>query len=151
MQERRKKNRAGLGERRKEDVELIADHLKEHGSVSLYVYGTGMLPLLYPGDIALIRREKLENMRDGDVVLFQRGAQLRAQRIGEEKNAAANISGPLLDLSSPSGANHGEEYLGKIVRLRRDSEKMSGSAKGKTGGLARKSRDANRKEKAITK
>jgi hypothetical protein len=152
MRVRRKKNRAGLGERRKEDVALIADHLKERGSVSLHVYGTGMLPLLYPGDIALIRREKLENMRDGDVVLFQRGAQLHAQRIGEEENTAAGVSAALLDLARSSGASDGQEYLGKIVRLRRDNEKAGRSGtKTTTGEGARKSRAAGSKKKVLAK
>jgi hypothetical protein len=140
MRERRKTGRAGLGERRKEDVESIADSLRERGSVSLHVYGNGMAPLLHPGDIALIRREKLENMRNGDVVLFQRGAQLLAQRVGEKENTGTNISGALLDLSTSSEVADKREYLGKIVQLRRDNEKVSRSPKKTKSAVARKSR-----------
>ena len=82
MQERRK-NQPGRGERRRADAYRIADALKRRGRVSLHVQGDGMMPFVQPGDVALIRRDKLENMRSGDVVLLQRGNHLIAQRIGE--------------------------------------------------------------------
>src|ERR1700684_3694694 len=97
--EERRKNRAGSGERRKADAERIAEELKKRGRTSVHVRGTSMLPLVRPGDVALIRRDKLENMRSGDVVLMQRGDHLIAKRIGEDE-------------VSSGAANSGEEMLG---------------------------------------
>src|SRR6202051_4187285 len=91
--EERRKNRAGSGERRKADAERIADELKKRGRTSILVRGTSLLPLVRPGDVALIRRDKLENMRSGDVVLMQRGDHLIAKRIGEDEDGGAGISG----------------------------------------------------------
>src|ERR1700736_6355525 len=92
--EERRKNRLGSGERRKADAERIADELKTRGRTEIHVRGTSMLPLVRPGDVALIRRDKLENMRSGDVVLMQRGDHLIAKRIGEDEDSgAAGISG----------------------------------------------------------
>jgi len=89
-----------------------------------------MLPLVRPDDVALIRRDKLENMRSGDVVLMQRGDHLIAKRIGEDEDAGgAAISGEEM-LSAGAGsqivsAQHREqELLGKIVRVRRKKEKI---------------------------
>src|ERR1700681_1199732 len=92
--EERRKNRSGTGERRKADAERIADELNKRGRTAIRVRGTSMLPLVRPGDVALIRRDKLENMRSGDVVLMQRGDHLIAKRIGEDEDAVgAGISG----------------------------------------------------------
>jgi len=147
--EERRKNRAGSGERRKADAERIADELKKCGRTSVHVRGTSLLPLVRPGDVALIRRDKLENMRSGDVVLMQRGDHLIAKRIGEDEDAAAGILGEVpvgSGAESPAtsglgrelGQRQGEypgaqpELLGKIVRVRREKDKIKLGTKKKT-------------------
>jgi Peptidase S24-like len=140
--EERRKNRAGSGERRKADAERIADELKKRGRTSIHVRGTGMLPLVRPGDVALIRRDKLENMRSGDVVLMQRGDHLIAKRIGEgEDGGGAEISGEEFlgsgaesqDVSGRSKElRERPELLGKIVRVRREKDKIELGTKKKT-------------------
>jgi hypothetical protein len=131
--EERRKNQPGRGERRKADATRIADALKRRGRISMYVQGTSMLPLVRPGDVALIRRDKLENMRSGDVVLFQRGAHLLAKRIGEdgaaESEGSENLSASLEDRENASGRNESEECLGQIVRLHRQAEEIDLSNK----------------------
>ena len=144
--EERRKNRAGSGERRKADAERIADELKKRGRTSVHVRGTSLLPLVRPGDVALIRRDKLENMRAGDVVLMQRGDHLIAKRIGEDEDSGAGISGEGLlgsGADSPETSELGreldqrqgeqpdaqQELLGKIVRVRRKKEKIELGAK----------------------
>ena len=129
----RRKNHLGSGERRKADAERIADALNRRGRTAIHVRGTSMLPLVRPGDVALIRRDKLENMRSGDVVLMQRGDHLIAKRIGEDEDGGAGISGEELvgpgaerQNVSGRGQSQGErpELLGKIVRVRREKEKI---------------------------
>jgi hypothetical protein len=142
--EERRKNRSGSGERRKADAERIADALKRRGRTAIHVRGTGMLPLVRPGDVALIRRDKLENMRAGDVVLIQRGEQLIAKRIGEDGDSGG---AEILDLGEEMVASGGDgqdgsgrgqqvgqqqgeqlgeqqECLGKIVRVRREKKEI---------------------------
>jgi hypothetical protein len=119
MQERRK-NQPGRGERRQADAHRIADVLKRRGRVSLHVQGDGMMPFVQPGDLALIRRDKLENMRSGDVVLLQRGNHLIAQRIGEGddfENAGENRA-------DASGQGEQQKCLGQIMRVRRKAEEI---------------------------
>jgi hypothetical protein len=144
VMEERRKNHLGSGERRKADAERIADALKRRGRTAIHVRGTGMLPLVRPGDVALIRRDKLENMRAGDVVLIQRGDQLVAKRIGEDGDSGgAEIldlgeemvagradgqdgSGRGQQVGQQQGKQLGEqqECLGKIVRVRREKKKI---------------------------
>jgi hypothetical protein len=138
VMEERRKNRLGSGERRKADAERIADALKRRGRTAIHVRGTSMLPLVRPGDVALIRRDKLENMRSGDVVLMQRGDHLIAKRIGDDEDAgSAGILGEGMvgagadsQNVSSGGDQLGEqqECLGKIVRVRRKKEKIELSA-----------------------
>jgi hypothetical protein len=137
--EERRKNQIGSGERRKADTSRIADALKRRGRIAMHVRGTSMLPLVRPGDVALIRRDKLENMRSGDVVLMQCGDHLIAKRIGEDKDSGgAIISGEqVLDAGGDSEnasaqgqyRDEQQECLGKIVRVRRDKKKIELGAK----------------------
>ena len=138
--EERRKNQSGSGERRKADAERIADELKRRGRTAIHVRGTSMLPLVRPGDVALIRRDKLENMRSGDVVLMQRGDHLIAKRIGEDEDSGgAGISGEEIlgagaDSQNVSGrwresGASNRNCLGKIVRVRREKEKIELGAK----------------------
>jgi|ERR1700722_7023813 len=136
--EERRKNRAGSGERRKADAERIADELKKRGRTSVHVRGASLLPLVRPGDVALIRRDKLENMRSGDVVLMQRGDHLVAKRIGDDEDSGGGISGAVLlgagadsqDVSERREQREAQqELLGKIVRVRRKKEKTDVGAK----------------------
>ena len=136
--EERRKNHSGTGERRKADAARIADALKRRGRIAMHVRGTSMMPLVRPGDVALIRRDKLENMRSGDVVLMQRGDHLIAKRIGEDEDSGAGISGAemlggeadrqnVTERSEKQGEQ--QECLGKIVRVRREKEKIELSGK----------------------
>jgi peptidase S24-like protein len=138
--EERRKNRAGSGERRKADAERIADELKKRGRTLVHVHGTSLLPLVRPGDVALIRRDKLKNMRSGDVVLMQRGEHLIAKRIGEDEGSGDGISGAVLLGSGADSQDVSErreqrgaqqELLGKIVGVRRKKEKIELGAKEK--------------------
>jgi Peptidase S24-like len=122
MQERRK-NQPGRGERRRADAHRIADALKRRGRISLHVQGDGMMPFVQPGDVALVRRGKLENMRSGDVVLLQRGNHLIAQRIGEGEDFEAENSG------DASGPGEQQECLGQIMRVQRKAEEIDLTAR----------------------
>ena len=139
--EERRKDRSGSGERRKADAERIAEELKRRGRTEIHVRGTSMLPLVRPGDVALIRRDKLENMRCGDVVLMQRGEHLIAKRIGEDENGAGisreGMAGAGVGSQDVSGPNAEQELLGKIVGVRREKEKIElGTKKKATEGGA---------------
>jgi hypothetical protein len=117
------------------DAERITEELKRRGRTEIHVRGTSMLPLVRPGDVALIRRDKLENMRSGDVVLMQRGDHLIAKRIGEDEHGAGisgeGMAGAGVGSQDVSGPNAQQELLGKIVRVRRKKEKIELGAKKK--------------------
>lgn len=138
MDERRR-SKPGRGERRQGDIARITESLERRGSAAMVIQGTGMLPVIHPGDIALIRRARLENMRAGDVVLFQRGAQLLAKRIGEDDDTL----GDSVTVKAAAEKTAPQEYLGKIVRVRRDHDDIELSQDESAGKPARKRRRGN--------
>src|SRR5258708_17176274 len=83
--ERRNTRSHAVGERRKSDVQLIADALRIRGRVLLRTYGSSMLPWMRPGDISRVRRTNVENVRCGDLVLFRRHNRLLVHRLVDER------------------------------------------------------------------
>src|SRR5260370_1791157 len=83
--ERRNPGNSTVGERRRSDVQLIADALRIRGRVLLRTYGSSMLPWMRPGDISRVRRTSVENVRCGDLVLFRRDNPLFVHRIVDKR------------------------------------------------------------------
>jgi hypothetical protein len=118
-----RKDLSARGERSNADAARIADALQRRGRISIRVHGTSMLPLLRPGDVALIRKETLENVRAGDVLLVRRGNHLVAKRVGaDEDSFSERTLGGTGDRDSAPGQL--QECLGKIVRVYRQSEEI---------------------------
>lgn len=83
-----------------------------------------MLPTLWPGDVLTIRTQSFEQVRDGDVVLFERDGRFFIHRIlskcptGERPHCVTR-GDAMLAVDAPVLS---EELLGKVVSLKRDSE-----------------------------
>ncbi|MGD0129267.1 MAG: S24/S26 family peptidase [Terriglobia bacterium] len=63
--------------------ELFRETLKSSGQARLAVTGTSMLPSIWPGDALSVRRQKAEEIRPGDLVLYTREGQFVAHRVVE--------------------------------------------------------------------
>jgi hypothetical protein len=61
--------------------ELAEKTLRRFGSLRLRVTGFSMLPSVWPGDLLLIRRQEIEQIHPGDIVLFARHGKLIAHRV----------------------------------------------------------------------
>ncbi len=62
---------------------LFLEVLRSFGAARLAVTGTSMLPAIWPCDVLEVRRQGLEEVRRGDVVLFRRDGLLVAHRVVE--------------------------------------------------------------------
>jgi len=114
------------GERRLNDVAQITQHLKQQGRVHLRVRGSSMLPWVRPGDVAVIRRAGIDEMRCGDVVLFTREARLFVHRLvekhgtfGDAQFLAKGDAHP-----GPDGMVDRELVLGRVIRLYRGDKQI---------------------------
>lgn len=61
--------------------ELAEKTLRLFGSLRLRVTGFSMLPSVWPGDVVLVRRQRMQQIHPGDIVLFARHGKLIAHRV----------------------------------------------------------------------
>jgi signal peptidase len=61
--------------------ELAEKALRRFGSLRLRVTGLSMIPAVWPGDLLMIRRQEMEQIYPGDIVLFARHGRLIAHRV----------------------------------------------------------------------
>lgn len=114
------------GERRLEDAMQIARLLEKHGRVTLRVRGSSMLPWVRPGDVAVIRRAEIDDVRCGDVVLFQRESRLFLHRL-VEKHGTLREAQFLTQGDAhpgPDGMIGRELMLGRLVRIYRGDRQI---------------------------
>ena len=121
----RGKRRVG-GERRAGDATQITEALRERGRVALRVHGTSMLPWVRPGDIGIIRKASREDVRRGDLVLFQRNDRLFVHRIVDERQ---DLSGRQVSTKGDAhpttdGWLNEEELLGRVIRIYRNGKRI---------------------------
>lgn len=114
------------GERRKGDASQIAAQLQEHGRVHLLVRGSSMQPWVRPGDIALIRRTGIEEVRCGDVVLFQRDDRLFVHRLVEKRGTLreAEFLAKGDAHPEPDGVINNELILGRVTCIYRGDKRI---------------------------
>jgi signal peptidase len=61
--------------------DLALEVLRAFGETRIRVTGTSMLPAVWPGDVLTIRRQGLEEIRPGDLVLSRREGRFVAHRV----------------------------------------------------------------------
>ena len=109
------------GERRQDDIEVIASALAGQGRISLRVRGSSMLPWVRPGDIAVVRRTDVAHVRCGDVVLILRDKRLIVHRL-VKKDGSSGATKFLAKGDAHSGDDgmiHGPEILGGVMKIYR--------------------------------
>lgn len=115
-----------FGERRNGDVQHIADALRTRGRVLLKTYGSSMQPWVRPGDISIVRKATIENVRRGDLVLFRRHHRLFVHRIVDERVAfgVRRISAKGDAHPEADGWLENEELLGRVVSIFRGNRRI---------------------------
>lgn len=96
---------------------LVAQALREFGSVTFRAYGTSMLPSIRPGDTVTVQRCRPAEVRPGDLVLFHRAQRLYLHRVVERQERQGSIllrtrGDRLRDCDPPIGE---DEFLGIAV------------------------------------
>ena len=124
--ERRNPGNPTVGERRSSDVQLIADALRIRGRVLLRTYGSSMLPWMRTGDISRVRRTSVENVRCGDLVLFQRHNRLFVHRIVAERTTLGvrQVSAKGDAHPKPDGWLEMDELLGRVECIYRRGRRI---------------------------
>lgn len=114
------------GERRLDDVVRIIQLLAQQGRVTLRVQGSSMLPWVKPGDVAVIRRAGIDDVRCGDVALFKRESRLFVHRLVEKHGTLreAQFLAKGDAHPGPDGMIDRDLLLGRVVRIFRGDRQI---------------------------
>jgi Peptidase S24-like len=100
---------------------LAAEILRCHGTVRLKVWGTSMLPSVWPGDLLTIQSAAYDEAGPGDIVLVLRDKRFFVHRLVERRLDPDCISwvtrGDAMPHCDPPAA--ASELLGRVVGIRR--------------------------------
>jgi signal peptidase len=103
--------------------ELVAEVARTCGEVRLKLFGTSMVPALWPGDLATIEHTSMARLRPGDIVLFVTEGALtvhRVRRIEHGRLIAQGDSHAHLDPPVIESA-----VIGRVVNIVRNGRKIS--------------------------
>jgi signal peptidase I len=61
--------------------DLVADIAREKGKVKIKVAGTSMVPTIWPGDLVMVGRCEVAELKPGSIVMFRRNRGLVVHRV----------------------------------------------------------------------
>jgi len=103
-------------------LEIAEEILRSFGELRFVARGVSMLPAIFPGDQLVVRRERIEDARTGDVVLFRREGRLFAHRV------VAGLCGTLITrgdaLEQSDAPITEEEWLGRVSKVIRNEKSL---------------------------
>jgi len=106
--------------------QLFLETLRSSGRARLAVTGASMLPSIWPGDVVEVRRESLEEISRGDVVLCTRQGGFCAHRVVEKvagpERTLLITRGDALPAPDPPVAP--EELLGRVTAVLRGGHRV---------------------------
>jgi hypothetical protein len=110
--------------------ELVKEVLSQSGFVRIRVTGYSMLPSLWPGDTLLIQERRLQEAREGDILVFLRSKRLFAHRFISTADSVENTSFISQGDALPSRDYPGSpsEVLGIVTRIFRRGKNFSPSS-----------------------
>jgi signal peptidase I len=107
-------------------VTLATETLRSFGEIRSVVRGASMIPTMFPGDVAVVRRETASAARPGDVILFFREGLFCAHRLVDKTQEGEPIRliarGDALDKNDPPYAE--AELLGRVTALIRRGKRI---------------------------
>lgn len=130
---------------------LAEEVIRTFGEVRLRVFGTSMAPAMLPGDLVTIRRAEMNDISEGDIVLFTRNGRLFVHRVvnrktispaGKIEDACLVTRGDRLHHEDPLVSPR--ELLGRVISLERDNRKIELEALEPRGAFARLLRASDR-------
>jgi signal peptidase I len=130
---------------------LVEDVVQSFGEVRVRVLGTSMVPAMLPGVLVSVRRADLDEISEGEVVLFvQNGRWFVHRVVGRgERAAAGNPEEPRLitqgdRLCHDDHPVSSRELLGRVVSIDRDNRNVELAPHGSNSLFARLLRASDR-------
>jgi signal peptidase I len=102
-------------------LDLAAEMLRSHSTVTLKAWGTSMLPALWPGDLLTIQSAEHDEVVPGEIVLIMRDTRFFVHRLVEKRKVGDRCSwitrGDAMPQNDPPAAEF--ELLGRVTVIRR--------------------------------
>ena len=108
--------------REHEKIELAASVLRSGGSVRLRVFGTSMLPSLWPGDLVAVENNAPTKFVPGDIVLLLRDRRFLAHRLLAQPGTQWITRGDAMPQNDPPA--QAGDLLGRVVRVERHGRSL---------------------------
>lgn len=105
---------------------LAAEVVRTFGELRLRVLGTSMAPSILPGDLVFIERAELDEISQGEVVLFSRDGRLFVHRVvsatrGSDETFLVTRGDRLRHDDPPVSPS---EFLGRVVSIERNGQRF---------------------------
>jgi signal peptidase len=109
---------------------LVEEVVRSSGNVRLRVFGTSMVPFIFPGDVISIQRAHLDEISLGEIALFSQGGRLFAHRVVSRgcagKMPCLITRGDRLAHNDPPVAS--SEFLGRVTSIERGNQQFKPAA-----------------------
>jgi signal peptidase I len=102
--------------------ELASEVLRSSGKLRLRVTGWSMLPSVWPGDTLLIERMSVDQVSEGDIVLFGRDQRLVAHRVVTKGPQDPGIVTRGDSMAAPDPPLSGGDLLGRVSFILRNGK-----------------------------
>jgi len=107
-------------------LSLASEILREFGALRLGVYGSSMVPAIFPGDVATVHRVAPGDVQRGDVILYFRGNRFFAHRVVHKAGAPGRMAwitrGDALSENDPPVSE--SELLGTVTAILRGKNQI---------------------------
>jgi hypothetical protein len=113
----------GAQVREQEKISLVALVLRSGGGVRLRVFGTSMLPSLWPGDVVTVESGAPDKFVLGDIALALGNNQFRAHRLLATTGVHWITRGDAMPQNDPPVELH--DLLGRVVSVERNGRRFS--------------------------
>lgn len=107
-------------------LELAAEVLRSSGELRFVARGASMIPAIFPGDVLVVRNQRIDQARWGDVALWSREGRFYAHRVVRTTNAGERTEivtrGDALNQDDPPVGS--DEFLGQVCAVVRRGRRI---------------------------
>jgi signal peptidase I len=106
--------------------DLAAEVVGTFGEIRLRVFGTSMVPSIFPGDLVSVERAVVSEVSSGEIVLYAREGRMFVHRVvartGSAEHSLLIVRGDRLRHNDPPVSF--PELIGRVTRIERGPSKI---------------------------
>lgn len=107
--------------------EMASETLRSAGQLRLCVNGWSMLPAVMPGDTIVLERASIDDVAEGEIVLFHREERFFVHRAGRKADDKSELQTRGDAMIRPDAPVKRHELLGKVLWIERNGRCLAPS------------------------